>query len=270
MAALRHRSVLRHVLSGLQAAVVGSMMPTAAWAQSKMPPCPATEDFGNWDRCFGEHLFSHGNQKYVGEWQDGKRNGHGTLTSPDGTKYVGEWKDGKRTGYGIQYAPPGRIFTSNGQAYQSGMWANDQFVGAAVASPYNPLVSAGHNEIQLIKQGGIFTVPVLINGIIPLYFTVDSGAADVSIPVDVFLTLVRTGTISDDDFLGDQTYVLADGSRVKSKTFRIRKLKVGDRVVENVKGSIAGVNGTLLLGQSFLSRFKSVKFDYTRGVLGLE
>ena len=126
------------------------------------------------------------------------------------------------------------------------------------------------SAVRLIKEGGTFKVPVLINGIIPLHFTVDSGASDVRIPSDVVLTLVRTGTITDGDFLGEQTYVLADGSRVKSKTFRIRSLKVGDKVVENVLGSVADVKGSLLLGQSFLSRFKKVSFDYSQGTLVLE
>jgi hypothetical protein len=33
--------------------------------------------------------------KYDGEWQDGKRHGHGVLTKPDGTKCFGEWVNGK-------------------------------------------------------------------------------------------------------------------------------------------------------------------------------
>ena len=33
--------------------------------------------------------------KYEGEWKDGRHHGHGIFTSPDGDKYVGEWKDGK-------------------------------------------------------------------------------------------------------------------------------------------------------------------------------
>ena len=35
------------------------------------------------------------------------------------------------------------------------------------------------------NEGGTFVVPVVINGVIPLKFVVDTGAADVSIPVDV-------------------------------------------------------------------------------------
>jgi predicted aspartyl protease len=103
-----------------------------------------------------------------------------------------------------------------------------------------------------------------------LNFTVDSGAADVSIPADVVMTLLRTGTLKDSDFLGTQTYVLADGSRVPSQTFRMRMLKVGDRVIENVIGSVADVRGSLLLGQSFLGKFKSWSVDNSRQVLVLE
>jgi hypothetical protein len=45
------------------------------------------------------------------------------------------------------------------------------------------------------RTGGTFAVPVRINDAITLEFVVDSGAADVSIPADVFLTLTRTGTL---------------------------------------------------------------------------
>jgi predicted aspartyl protease len=81
------------------------------------------------------------------------------------------------------------------------------------------------------------------------------------------MTLVRTGTITESDFLGNQTYRLADGSTVPSRRFVIRSLKVGDRVLEDVTGGIAPVAGSLLLGQSFLSRFKSWSIDNQRQAL---
>jgi predicted aspartyl protease len=68
-------------------------------------------------------------------------------------------------------------------------------------------------DVPLKKDGGIFVVPVQINGAITLNFTIDSGAADVSVPADVFSTLKRTDTITDADITGQQTYVLADGSK---------------------------------------------------------
>jgi clan AA aspartic protease (TIGR02281 family) len=97
--------------------------------------------------------------------------------------------------------------------------------------------------------------------IITLNFVVDSGAADVSLPADVVSTLLRTGTIQSSDFVGTQTYTLADGSQSLANTVFIRSLKIGDKVVENVRGSIAPANSPLLLGQSFLQRFKSWSVD---------
>jgi len=204
----------------------------------------------------GTSTFPNG-AKYVGEYRDDKKHGEGTSTFPNGAKYVGEYRDDKRNGQGT-------LFSADGSTLQNGIFSADKFIQANNLP--NPVIAA----VRLVKEGGTFKVPVRINGVLELHFTVDSGAADVSIPADVVLTLIRTGTIQTDDFVGEQTYRLADGSTVKSKTFRIRQLQVGNRTVNNVLGSIADVDGSLLLGQSFLSRFKRVSFDYSQGVLVLE
>jgi clan AA aspartic protease (TIGR02281 family) len=133
----------------------------------------------------------------------------------------------------------------------------------------NP-ATATRLAVRMQKAGGTYAVPVLINNSISLNFIVDSGASDVSIPADVAMTLIRTGTLSDTDFIGHQTYVLADGSKMPSTTFRLRSLKVGDTVVENVKASVAPVQGSLLLGQSFLGRLKSWSVDNKKHALVFE
>jgi predicted aspartyl protease len=124
--------------------------------------------------------------------------------------------------------------------------------------------------IPLQLEGGTFTVPVSINDKLTLNFVLDSGAADVSIPADVVMTLMRTGTLGARDFSGNQTYRLADGSTVPSQTFRIKSLKLGEKTIENVTGSVAPAAGDPLLGQSFLRRFKSWSIDNNRQVLVLE
>jgi predicted aspartyl protease len=123
--------------------------------------------------------------------------------------------------------------------------------------------------VPLQRQGSTYVVPVLVNNAITLNFVVDSGAADVSIPVGVVMTLFRAGTVRTEDFIGKKTYTLADGSTIPSTTFRIRSLKIGEKIVESVVGNVAPVNGALLLGQSFLSRFKSWSIDNTRPALVL-
>jgi predicted aspartyl protease/RNA polymerase subunit RPABC4/transcription elongation factor Spt4 len=124
-------------------------------------------------------------------------------------------------------------------------------------------------RVPLKHQNGVLYVPVLINDSIPLDFIIDSGAADVQVPADVVSTLMRTGTLKATDFTGTNTYVLADGSMAPSQTFRIRSLKVGNWVLENVPGSVGSREGSLLLGQSFLSQFKSWSIDNSGQVLVL-
>jgi clan AA aspartic protease (TIGR02281 family) len=125
-------------------------------------------------------------------------------------------------------------------------------------------------RVSLVDSGGTYKVPVTINGQLTLQFVVDSGASDVTVPADVVLTLIRTESITETDFIGEQKYRLADGSTITSKTFRLKSLKVGDKTVENVTGSIADINGSLLLGQSFLRKFKSWSLDNSRHELVLE
>jgi predicted aspartyl protease len=122
-------------------------------------------------------------------------------------------------------------------------------------------------EVPLREDSGIFVVPVEINGAITLDFAVDSGAGNVTIPADVYYTLVRTGTIRESDITGQRTVVLADGSKSKLPTFTIRSLKVGGNIIENVNASVLPLQGQLLLGQSFFARFKSWSLDNTKHVL---
>ena len=143
-------------------------------------------------------------------------------------------------------------------------------IAATVGTPPSSLPqSSGLRSmgVALQVEGGTFVVPVRINGAITLNFTIDSGSAHVSIPADVVLTLMRTGAIRHDDFRGSTTYTLADGSTMPSPNFNIRSLTVGGKVLENVTGSVAPVRGGLLLGQSFLSRFKSWSIDNRRQML---
>ena len=67
----------------------------------------------------GTHTTPEG-YKYEGEWKDGERNGQGTFTYPDdGRKYEGEWK-GDKPWNGTGYDKNGNITTKvvNGKIYK--------------------------------------------------------------------------------------------------------------------------------------------------------
>jgi len=132
---------------------------------------------------------------------------------------------------------------------------------ATLPPPPTPAPSPTQEVIPVEFTNGIFVIPVVMNDVTTLKFVLDGGAADVSIPADVFLTLMRTGTIQTSDFMGERPYEIADGSKAASRTFRIRSLKVGDMVVRDVTGSVSSPGSKLLLGQSFLRRLKSWSMD---------
>jgi clan AA aspartic protease (TIGR02281 family) len=125
-------------------------------------------------------------------------------------------------------------------------------------------------EIHLRRRGVNFTAPALLNGVTECEFYIDSGAADVLVPMHVFDALLRAGTISRDDVTGMENYRMANGSSMKSVTFRIKTLKIGSITLENVRGSVGSQSGPALLGMSFLNRFKSWRLDNERHVLTLE
>jgi clan AA aspartic protease (TIGR02281 family) len=126
---------------------------------------------------------------------------------------------------------------------------------------------ADAESIPLRREGGVLVLPVQVNDRITLDFTIDSGAADVVIPADVFSTLSRTGTITSKDMMASQVYELADGARQEARRFRIRTLKIGNLELRNIVGSVTPAGGTLLLGQSFLSHLPSWSIDNRHGLL---
>jgi clan AA aspartic protease (TIGR02281 family) len=127
--------------------------------------------------------------------------------------------------------------------------------------------AAYSESIPLIRDHGILQVPVVINGKISINFTIDSGASDVSVPENVYSTLIRAGSVSPADFLDKRAYKLADGSTEFSQRFRIRSLRVGNLELLDVMASVVPSAGSPLLGQSFLSRLKSWSIDNERQAL---
>jgi D-alanyl-D-alanine carboxypeptidase len=116
-------------------------------------------------------------------------------------------------------------------------------------------------SVRLRLENGIYMVPVRINEQMTVPFILDSGASEVAIPADIFSTLIRTGTVKGEDFLGSGTYVMADGSRQSSERFLLHELKVGDILVKDVIANVVPMKGDPLLGQTFLSKLPAWTID---------
>ena len=143
------------------------------------------------------------------------------------------------------------------------------FMLAALGLMLCNITSAHSETIKLEQEGGVYKLPVRINDAVTLPFIVDSGAAEVSIPADVFLVLLRGKTVSKADDLGSSKFTQADGTSVSSERFLLHKMGLGDHVVTDVVANVIPVAGEPLLGQSFLGRLPSWTFDNNQHTLAI-
>jgi clan AA aspartic protease (TIGR02281 family) len=141
----------------------------------------------------------------------------------------------------------------------------------ALATPAPPIAApepeAGGAEIALDANAQGYRVSVRINGALTVKFVVDSGASVVVLPKDVVATLTGSGALAPADTLGRDTYLTADGKKHHGTRLMLRELDVGGHIVRNVEASVAPEHAEPLLGQSFLSKFKSWTLDNRRHAL---
>jgi len=116
-------------------------------------------------------------------------------------------------------------------------------------------------EIPLEKHGDVYSLPILVNGLITLNFVLDSGASEVVIPSNFVSTLLRAGTITERDFLPGKSCRLADGSIMRSSRFTIKELNIRGYRLLDVPCIVCPATGRPLLGQSFLNRMESWTLD---------
>jgi hypothetical protein len=110
-------------------------------------------------------------------------------------------------------------------------------------------------------------LPVRINDTLTIPFILDSGAAEVVITEDIFSVLRRAATVSQSDFVGTGTYIVAGGATVSSDRYVIHKMSVGEHVITDVIANVVSVKGDPLLGQTFLQKLPAWTLDNAQHAL---
>jgi clan AA aspartic protease (TIGR02281 family) len=150
-------------------------------------------------------------------------------------------------------------------------WVRVDPASGTSSIPSSQVPKQGQSEVQLIRHHfGTFGLLATINGTTRLTFTLDTGASDVTLPRSVATKLMVEGSLTEDDYIGIDTYRLANGNKERSPKYMLHSITVGNRTVTNVECSIGDDDHSLLLGQSFLNKFRSWSVDNQRGVLVLE
>ena len=135
-----------------------------------------------------------------------------------------------------------------------------------------PARSRGRNKtiIHMTKKGGVYEVPIEINDV-QLYFIFDTGASIVSISEAEAIVLIKQGSIDKEDILGSSYFTDATGSISEGTIINLKKVKIGDKILRNVRASVVhNMEAPLLLGQSVLEEFGKISIDYNKGIIELE
>lgn len=130
--------------------------------------------------------------------------------------------------------------------------------------------SYGQSVIQLEKDGGVFKVPCVVNGL-KLKLIFDTGASNVCISQSVALMMLENDYLSANDIKGTAQSQVADGRIVDHTKINLRKIQIGDKVLTNIEAVVIhGQTAPLLLGQSALKRLGRYSISGDKLILGTE
>ncbi len=125
----------------------------------------------------------------------------------------------------------------------------------------------GPTEVAMKKENGVYKIPVTVNGR-RMNFILDTGASLISISSTEAEFMMKQGTITEDDLVGQSRFQDATGAISPGAVVRLKSVQIGDRVLENVHANvIANAKAPLLLGQSALSQFGKISVDYKRNMV---
>lgn len=144
---------------------------------------------------------------------------------------------------------------------------NEKITEKNVPSSKNP---KNREIIKLRKENGVFFIPIVING---KYneFVLDTGASHILISGNLAEILIKSGEISDDDYIDKITMIDANGNKTVNDLVNIKSVKIGKSEWKNVEAIISNENNVEgLLGQTVLQKFGKITFDFNNNLLIIE
>ncbi len=147
---------------------------------------------------------------------------------------------------------------------------DDPFANENFKSTYSFITGIkSKEEIKLDKESGIYYILIEISGI-KKQFVLDSGASEISLSAELEKEFITRGILTKDSYIEPALYRIADGSIVAKRRVLLKEVKVGEFTVNNVTASIGSSNIPLLLGKSFLDKFRKWTIDNESEKLILE
>lgn len=167
--------------------------------------------------------------------------------------------------------PEGKKYERNQGSKKEYNSPNDEInVNEVQSDTQNNNSLANRNVLEMELQNGVRYVWIEINGI-RLRFIFDTGAGMISMSNTEAGFLYKQGKLTDDDIIGSQNFVDANGNVTEGLVIRLKEVKIGNKVLNDVEASIVNnLKAPLLFGQSALAKFGKVSIDYDRSQITFE
>ncbi|MES2618024.1 MAG: OmpA family protein [Bacteroidota bacterium] len=110
--------------------------------------------------------------------------------------------------------------------------------GTTKAPAADTVSLADYKSINLIQENGLLMLPTMINDKENVNWSYDEKGRKIEITEDMVKQLLDSKTITKNDFEDGETVKLGDGTKLRSNTFTIAKLQIGDVILENVRVTV--------------------------------
>lgn len=133
--------------------------------------------------------------------------------------------------------------------------------------PDTSVRNSNTNVVKMRKDNGVFYVPIKLNGT-DMDVIFDTGASDIVISSIEASFMLRQGKLTEEDILGETNFQIADGSVSSGLKINLKNVQIGNHCLNNVEATVVdNIDAPLLLGQSALERFGSLRIDYKAGII---
>ena len=123
------------------------------------------------------------------------------------------------------------------------------------------------NRIRMTKKNGVYTIPIKINNQ-EMEFILDTGASDILLSTLEAVLLIKQGSLTENDILGQEAYSMANGAIEVGTVVNLRQVQIGSKTIYNVRATVVdNIAAPLLCGQSALARFGKIVIDYNSNTL---
>jgi len=149
-----------------------------------------------------------------------------------------------------KYTPP-YFETSNASVEQDGNM------------PGSVLSSGDIVAVPFIESGGVKYIEVELNRAFSVRMILDSGCSGALISVAEAQHLYSKGVLTNEDFVGKSSSMIADGSVVENMVVNLREIIIGGKIIcPNVQATVSSnAQAPLLLGNEVLNRTVSYTVD---------